>query len=503
MKILYPALFVVIVILAPMQFSTQSMASIDNTVDQSFLYSAFHLDKIWPITKGNMLKVALIDTGIGTLFDNNIYKNSNELPNGIDDDNNGYIDDIRGWNVFSNNNNTIDWSVSSHGSKVASTILTVAPEVQLIPITFIGSDNYITETNLPLLYDALLYADVIGADIIVMPFEYGINTPTNILNEIQVLYNKNVILLASIGNCNPYAQDCFFVRPPARIPYVFGIGAIDSDNNHWSGSPVGNEVDFVTYGVDVEVSYGNSTNQFNDIGTGTSFSVGIAGGIVSLLKSYRPDLNNEAVRYYLQRSSRYLGQKEYYGSGLPQLYVAMKAIDDITPPSIDSYIYSLDTDGLTIDFTASESTGIYSCVYQYKNLNDSDYSSVQNCYSNLPQFSDFLSKVEFTIYQYDLSPFLTLNITLNDVSNNNYSFSISLELNLVTNSIQTDSSSASAGSDTINIPDVSNYSSEKVISTIIHQDQVSNSTPNTTPYDFVGSVFFFVVILSFRRKNRH
>jgi hypothetical protein len=405
-------------------------STISDTVDPDFLYTNLQLDKVWPITKGNQLKVALIDTGIGTIFENNIFKNPLEIANGIDDDNNGFIDDIRGWNVNSKTNNTRDWSVSHHGSKVASTILAVAPEVSLIPIIFIGPDNYITESNLPLLYDALDYADIIGADIIVMPFEYGINTPTNIFNKIQELYNKDVIMLASIGNCDPNNQDCFFVRPPARISYVFGIGAIDSSNYHWWGSPSGNEVDFVTYGVDIKVSWGNTTNSYFEESSGTSFSVGIAGGIASLLKSYRPDLTNEEVRYYLKQSALNLGKKEFYGSGLPQLYTAMLSIDDITPPVIESYDYVIENGVLKIDFTSVEVTGIKYCLYQYKNLNDTSFSSTRECSSNLPKFGDFFNRVDFTVYQYSISPFIQFNFSIYDLNNNSSPFIFSLELQL-------------------------------------------------------------------------
>ena len=78
----------------------------------------------WGITTGSdQVIVAVIDTGVnyGTVPDlaPNIWYNDNEILNGIDDDNNGYIDDIHGWNFGENNNDvsdTGDYQASGHGT---------------------------------------------------------------------------------------------------------------------------------------------------------------------------------------------------------------------------------------------------------------------------------------------------------------------------------------------------------------------------------------------------
>src|SRR3989338_4095636 len=75
----------------------------------------WHLEKIglpqaWSITRGNdNIVIAVIDTGVDIDHPdliNNIWINEREIPdNGIDDDSNGYIDDINGWDFV---NNTFD-----------------------------------------------------------------------------------------------------------------------------------------------------------------------------------------------------------------------------------------------------------------------------------------------------------------------------------------------------------------------------------------------------------
>lgn len=68
--------------------------------------------------------IAIIDTGLNRTHPDlagNVWTNPGEVPgNGIDDDNNGYVDDVYGWNWVSNNNNPMD--DNNHGSHCAGTI---------------------------------------------------------------------------------------------------------------------------------------------------------------------------------------------------------------------------------------------------------------------------------------------------------------------------------------------------------------------------------------------
>ena len=74
-------------------------------------YYGISLDKAYEFAKSKKLKsnqviVAVIDGGIDTLHEDLkpvLWTNTKEIPgNGIDDDHNGYIDDIHGWNFLGN-----------------------------------------------------------------------------------------------------------------------------------------------------------------------------------------------------------------------------------------------------------------------------------------------------------------------------------------------------------------------------------------------------------------
>lgn len=108
----------------------------------------------WDITTGDPNQiVADIDTGINLQHPDlvgNLWTNPGEIPgNGIDDDHNGYIDDVHGWDFVSNDNTPND--EHGHGTHTAGTLAAVgnngmgvtgvAWDVSLLPLKFIGGDG--------------------------------------------------------------------------------------------------------------------------------------------------------------------------------------------------------------------------------------------------------------------------------------------------------------------------------------------------------------------------
>ncbi len=124
--------------------------------------------------KGQGVVVAIVDTGLDYTHPDlasHIYTNPGEIPNnGIDDDHNGFIDDVHGWNFVENDNDPMGDGPTDHGTSVAGivagdgtsgTATGVAPEAILMPVKAIGG-------TWGQLYEGLDYAVMMNADIIQM-----------------------------------------------------------------------------------------------------------------------------------------------------------------------------------------------------------------------------------------------------------------------------------------------------------------------------------------------
>ncbi len=136
-------------------------------------------DSAWDITTGsNEVLVAVIDEGIDVNHPDlaaNIWVNPGEIAgNGIDDDGNGYVDDINGWNFVDDNGQVYGGNPNqdTHGTHVAGTIGAVGNNgvgvvgvnwnVKMMSLKFLGSQGGSTADGI----SAIQYATMMGADII-------------------------------------------------------------------------------------------------------------------------------------------------------------------------------------------------------------------------------------------------------------------------------------------------------------------------------------------------
>ncbi len=268
----------------------------------------------WQVSTGDgSVVVAVIDTGIDYTHPDladNIWVNSDEiLGNGIDDDRNGYIDDLIGWDFANNDNNPFD--DNGHGTHVAGTIGAIGDndrgiagvvwDVQLMPLKFLDANG---SGFLSGAVSALNYAVANGAD--VSNNSYGGGGFINAM--FQAIENANAnghIFVAAAGN-SASNNDVNLAYPANyNLPNVISVAAVDRQGDLASFTNVGaNSVDLAAPGVNIVSTYPG--NQYAQL-SGTSMAAPHVSGTVALLQQLRPDWSPQAIIEHLYDQATSLG----------------------------------------------------------------------------------------------------------------------------------------------------------------------------------------------------
>ena len=104
----------------------------------------------WDTTQGNSdIIVGVIDTGVELsckTLEKSLYYNHSELLDGVDNDNNGLIDDNLSWNFYDNSNVLFDdYLYDYHGTYICTTIHKVAPKVKILPVKFMKASSTVSD----------------------------------------------------------------------------------------------------------------------------------------------------------------------------------------------------------------------------------------------------------------------------------------------------------------------------------------------------------------------
>lgn len=311
--------------------------------DPNYIYQQ-HLPQIkapeaWDIQKGDAtVIIAIIDTGVDWDHPDltaSIWSNPNEIPNnGIDDDNNGYIDDIRGWDFVSgvtggtgttapdpNDDLTIQdndpMDFNGHGTHCAGIaaaatnnsvgVASISWGCKIMPLRIgFRTNNGSGSGYSTWMAQAFLYAADNGASVASLSFG---NSGQLIIDASLYAFKRGVVICNSAGNGNNESSSAL-----GSVPWVLKVASVDDLDRKASYSTYGTWVNISAPGGDQSAGrsgilstvvnpssfYGGKLYEYFQ---GTSMACPLVAGLAGLVKSKFPTMNSADIVFQICATS--------------------------------------------------------------------------------------------------------------------------------------------------------------------------------------------------------
>lgn len=297
----------------------------DPRLAQQWAIGIMKMEQAWDITKGDSsIVIGYVDTGINYSHEDlalSIAVNTGEWgtngelkDNGIDDDNNGYVDDWRGWDFIGNgtiqapnpDNDPMDFNghgTNGAGIAAATTnngkgIAGIGYHTKLLPIKVQDDAAQGGMAG----YDGLVYAADMGCKVI--NCSWGGNQVINqtLQDVVDYAWSKGCVIVGGAGNSAINNDIDPFL--PAALNHVIGVSSIEENGSFSSWAAYGSSVDVCAPGTNVQTTRGSFGYQ---AATGTSFSAPHISGLAALILAVHPDWTAEQVAAQIRVTSDAFG----------------------------------------------------------------------------------------------------------------------------------------------------------------------------------------------------
>lgn len=297
--------------------------------------------KAWDITTGSEDGpiIAVLDTGVDLTHPDlkaNLWTNAGEIPgNGKDDDGNGVIDDVHGYNAHDDSGDPQD--KISHGTHVAGTIgargnnrkgvVGVNWQTQLMPIKIFNDEG---RTNAAAVIRGLNYAGKMGARI--TNNSWGGPRPNEAIKE--AFAANEALHICAAGNSSRDTDKSPNFPSSYDLDNIVSVAASTNRDSLAKFSNYGaTQVDVAAPGVDIYSTIPGPFWKRYDEKSGTSMATPIVAGVAGLVATAFPEAGNQELKdrlLYGSDSSRLL-RKRVLTSGRVNAFKALE--DDKTPPA--------------------------------------------------------------------------------------------------------------------------------------------------------------------------
>lgn len=268
----------------------------------------------WDISQGSdSIVVAIVDTGIDynhADLNENAWVNPGEIAgNGLDDDGNGYIDDIHGMNAIANSGDPLD--DNGHGTHVAGTIgargdngvgvAGVNWRVKLMGLKFLDARGSGSLSGAIAALNYMVMMKSRGVNIKVANNSWGGGGfSQSLYNAIAAARDAGIVFAAAAGN-EANDNDLNPAYPASyALSNVIAVAAIDASRNLASFSNYGaSSVDIAAPGVQIRSTFPN--NLYQSL-SGTSMATPHVSGAIALLAAIDPSLTAEGLKQRLLES---------------------------------------------------------------------------------------------------------------------------------------------------------------------------------------------------------